>query len=347
MDKGIEFESCSSTKRKPQGEVAGQPEGEVARRAKNFRPTQPIPNPIRDRSGRFGITHDVISVQACSSEDSKSLNVEQTHDRSGRPGENTVVIQDDPEVYHEAKTLNTDTDNSWKNSGRHGLQNSRTTTFYCEEARAKCWHFLRKVREENQNLIKYTMDFLSIPDYYKKDDLTDTDTVRNRETRNTTSPTSWRRSARRGTSRVSMTSLYEMNNSAVEWFKLVETKIFVDKWMILRTKITPTIWPQKNISTTKVIGGFVRSVDLTSNKHCLPCSNWKNKKKLNETNDGHRVLLHGGIGKVLGGPLVPMKVTMKMDQVLIEQGDLLCKFLEQFFKAWFSWIHLLCYRWIV
>ena len=35
-----------------------------------------------ERSGRPGITQDLISVQACSSEDSKSLNVEQTHDRS-------------------------------------------------------------------------------------------------------------------------------------------------------------------------------------------------------------------------------------------------------------------------
>ena len=48
----------------------------------------------------------MISVQACSSEDSKSLNVEQTHDRSGRPGKDTVEVQDDPEVYHEAETLN-------------------------------------------------------------------------------------------------------------------------------------------------------------------------------------------------------------------------------------------------
>ena len=61
-----------------------------------------------DRSGRPGITHDVISVQACSSEDSKSLNVEQTHDRSGRLGKDTVAVQDDPEVYHEAETLNID-----------------------------------------------------------------------------------------------------------------------------------------------------------------------------------------------------------------------------------------------
>ena len=63
--------------------VDREPEGEVPRQAKFFQPTQPLPNPIRDRSGRPGITQDVISVQACSSDDSKSLNVEQTHDRSG------------------------------------------------------------------------------------------------------------------------------------------------------------------------------------------------------------------------------------------------------------------------
>ena len=50
----------------------------------------------------------MISVQTCSSEDNKSLNVEQTHDRSGRFGKDTVAVQDDPEVYHEAKTLNID-----------------------------------------------------------------------------------------------------------------------------------------------------------------------------------------------------------------------------------------------
>ena len=44
-------------------EVARQPEGEVVRQAKFFQPTQPIPNPIRDRSDRLGITQDVIVVQ--------------------------------------------------------------------------------------------------------------------------------------------------------------------------------------------------------------------------------------------------------------------------------------------
>ena len=139
-------ESGSKVDRQPEGEVARQPEGEVARQAKFFQPTQPIPKPIcdrsgqpdntqdvffvknetsrsreisvnsfneelcsSDRSGRPGITKDVISVQACSSEDSKSLNVEHTHDISGQPDKHTVAIQDDPKIY-EAETLNTDSE---------------------------------------------------------------------------------------------------------------------------------------------------------------------------------------------------------------------------------------------
>ena len=53
----------SKVDRQPEGEIARQPGGEVARQAKFFQPTQPIPNPIRDRSGRPGITHDVIGAQ--------------------------------------------------------------------------------------------------------------------------------------------------------------------------------------------------------------------------------------------------------------------------------------------
>ena len=134
----------SKVDRQPEGEVARQPGGEVARLAQFFQPTQLIPNPIRDRSGRPHITHDVISVQderktsrsqgisvnsfneepsssdrtgrlvktkeiqARSSEHTKSLNVEQTHDRTGRLVKDTVAVQADPEVYHEAETLNID-----------------------------------------------------------------------------------------------------------------------------------------------------------------------------------------------------------------------------------------------
>ena len=39
-------------KRELGSEVARQPEGEVARQATFFQPTQPIPNRIRERSGR-------------------------------------------------------------------------------------------------------------------------------------------------------------------------------------------------------------------------------------------------------------------------------------------------------
>ena len=42
----------SKVYRQPEGKVARQPEGEVARQAKFFHPTQPIPNPLRDRSER-------------------------------------------------------------------------------------------------------------------------------------------------------------------------------------------------------------------------------------------------------------------------------------------------------
>ena len=69
----------------------------------------------------------------------------------------------------------------------------------------------------------------------------------------------------------------------------------------------------------------------------------KEARILEEINNGHRVLLllHGGVGKVHGGLLIPMKVSMEMNQVLTEQGDLLYKCLEHFFRAWFSWIQSL------
>ena len=118
--------------------VVEQPEGEVVRQTKFFQSTQPTPNPIRDRSGRPDDMQDGrntsrsqgISVnsfyeehtsfdrtgrpvetevnQTRSSEDSKSLNVEQTHDRTGRLVGNTAAVQDDSQVYHEADTLNVD-----------------------------------------------------------------------------------------------------------------------------------------------------------------------------------------------------------------------------------------------
>ena len=82
---------------------------------------------------------------------------------------------------------------------------ARAGTFYEKEE--------RKIR--NSSSTRWT-SFPFLTTTYRKDNVTDTDTVRSQETRNTTSPTSSRRSVRRRTSRVSMTDLSEMNNSAVE-----------------------------------------------------------------------------------------------------------------------------------
>ena len=122
-----------------EGKVVRQLQEEVARRAKFFQPTQPIPKPICDRSGqpdntqgvfvvkgetsrsqeidvksfheelcssdRSGqpdITQDVIGVQTCPSEENKNVGVEQTHDRSGQPEKRSDA------VHHQIKMLNTD-----------------------------------------------------------------------------------------------------------------------------------------------------------------------------------------------------------------------------------------------
>ena len=58
-----------------------------------------------DRTGRLVETEE---IQTRSSEDSKSLNVEQTHDRTGRLVTDTAAVQDDSQVYHEANPLTID-----------------------------------------------------------------------------------------------------------------------------------------------------------------------------------------------------------------------------------------------
>ena len=65
---------------------------------------------------------------------------------------------------------------------------------------------------------------------------------------------------------------------------------------------------------------------------------------LTEINNRHRALLHGGNGKFHGGLLIFLKVTMVMDQVLTERGDLS--------NAVFLWtrlssIQFTFYMWIV
>ena len=161
-----------------------------------------------------------------------------------------------------------------------------------------------------------------------------------------------------------MIDSYEIQNSVIEWLKIIETKNFADDGMLLRTKIPLTIWQNKNTSTTRVLGGFIRTskvpilcerrTDLTSKRHCQPCSNWNQKngpckrpRTLTDIDNGHKVLLHCGIGKVHGGLLVPMKFTVKMKPSTDRTGWPVVQYLDQFFWARLSSIQLLCYRWIV
>ena len=128
----------SKVVQQPEGETVRQPEEEVVRQTKFFQSTQLIPNPIRDRPGRLDEKQDerktsrsqeisvnsfneelsssdrtgrpveTEEIQPRSSQDSKSLNVEQTHDRTERPVTDTAAVQNDPQVCHEAETLNID-----------------------------------------------------------------------------------------------------------------------------------------------------------------------------------------------------------------------------------------------
>ena len=132
----------SEVARQPEGEVDRQPEREVARQARSSQPTQPTPNPIHERSGRLDNMQDerntygsqkinvnyfceelsssertgrlveTLVIQTRSSEDRESLNVEQTHERTGRfvATLNTADAKDSSRVrsLHESNTLNID-----------------------------------------------------------------------------------------------------------------------------------------------------------------------------------------------------------------------------------------------
>ena len=112
--------------------------------------------------------------------------------------------------------------------------------------------------------------------------------------------------------------------SVNEWLKTIEMEKFVDDGMFLQMKITLITCQKKNTSTTRTNGGSISMSRvltpyhwenvLISSKRCLPQNVYTKKLKnnnsrlliLTSTNNcsWHRVhLIHGGIGKVLGGLL--------------------------------------------
>ena len=102
--------------------VVRQPEGEVARQAKFFQAAQPIPSPNCDRSGQFD--------------------------------KHNVAVQDDPEVYHEIKTLNTDNETLRERIEEDmNFKNPGLPHFYCE-ASTQCQR--SRIDSENREPSKPT-----------------------------------------------------------------------------------------------------------------------------------------------------------------------------------------------
>ena len=99
----------STVEQHPEGKVVRQSQGEV-QHATFSQLTQPIPKPIRDRSGQLVITPSVIEARSLS----ENTRVEQTHGGSGQPDErnsstvHTVKEQHAHEVHREIASFNTD-----------------------------------------------------------------------------------------------------------------------------------------------------------------------------------------------------------------------------------------------
>ena len=103
----------------------------------------------------------------------------------------SVRNQNNVSGYWETSNCATYLTRNPKHSAKYVCRIGDVGIVYCT-----CGHFLRNDAKENKKYIKYTMDLLSIPNYYiKKGDPTGTVTGRSQWTENTTSPIRSRRSA--------------------------------------------------------------------------------------------------------------------------------------------------------
>ena len=144
---------------------------------------------------------------------------------------------------------------------RHGTQNAVQKMFI----KLGHWHrplhvraLLAKKKREKTNSAKHTMDPLSIPDYATKKG-------RLHRHRYGKKPGDREYYIANQLKKCKKKDFQGIHDRFVrdEQFrnrkKMVETKMFVDKWMILRTKIIPTNCHHKKTTITKVIGGFIQT----------------------------------------------------------------------------------------
>ena len=142
-------------KRELDSEHAQRPEGQVVQQSTSFQSNQPIPNPSRDRSGQPVVRAHTRTVQdgrktsrsqeinvnsfheetvssdrsgqTRSSDDSKSVNVELAHDRSGQPvvETNTEIVPGGCETRscHESMRLDVEDETLRERSGQPVVHN--------------------------------------------------------------------------------------------------------------------------------------------------------------------------------------------------------------------------------
>ena len=171
-----------------------------------------------------------------------------------------------------------------------------------------CGHFLRNGTEENKKFVQYTMDLLSIPNYYIKKG-------RPLGHRYGKKPgdheyyiaNSLQKKTRRSSSWVSTTGSSATRSSARMCLTSVAMNKYVVRWTNWRTKTIRTTSLQKKFVCSETIGGFVRTqlvpircqfgIDLISSKHSQPSDSSKTKRTQLISKDGKVIPHLGGTGK--------------------------------------------------
>ena len=202
-----------------------------------------------------------------------------------------------------------------------------------------CGHVLHKERGANQQFINLRWTFFQFQSTSsRKEDLMDIDMVKSRETRNTIRLTSWRKVARK-----SISKSYEIQNSVIEWLKIIdhlttqEYSLYKINWWLYSNKQGSNTMPVTHRPDFKqVLSTLQRLKQKAEGDSHVPTNSNRNQQWAQSAS-----FLHGGIGKVHGGLLILMKVTMEMHQVLTERGDLLNAVFGKFFWTRLSWIQFI------
>ena len=208
-----------------------------------------------------------------------------------------------------------------------------------------CGHFLLKGRGENQKFIKYTMDLLSIPEYVIKK-----------------GPPHGHRYGKTPGDREYYTAHQLKKKCKKKFFQGIHDRFTRDE--TFRNRMIENGRDEDVCRKWDALADEDHTHHLTLQEYYYYKSNWwlrsnktgsntvpverrpdfkqalstlqqlNQKEGAQKINNGHRVLLlHGGVGKVLGGLLNRMKVTTEMNQVQIEQVTCYTSIWKQVFVA--------------